>query len=341
MKRWPAVPRRRPRRIAAPSDDPRCLCGYPVRRWWQFCPDCSRPQRWRDITGQAGAECPSCRWAISPKFSFCPWCQFDLADEGTFSEEPLKAPKGFRMDARCDWRCGGGVQYPMPYCPWCSKEQLWNEDDKFEGNCPRCARGVDDWMDTCPWCGKDATGQDLIRKALHQVRALLKEAKIADWGFRVLLRPGVSGVDPKYPKVVELEQRYVVGARRRDEIPWQMLVGLMSHELGHSFLYHHWHWTRSPAFRKTFGEVAKAYRVVDDAWVDFQRRRVAIAPVNHVSGYATRHPQEECAETFRFYVTRRGRLRELFAEFGRKRKGVTVYEKFLVLHEYVRAVRGR
>ena len=72
-----------------------------------------------------------------------------------------------------------------------------------------------------------------------------------------------------------------------------------------------------------------------------RRRRVAIAPVNHVSGYATRHPQEDLAETFRFYVTRRGRLRELFAEFGRKRKGVTVYEKFLVLHEYVRAMRGR
>ena len=81
--------------------------------------------------------------------------------------------------------------------------------------------------------------------------------------------------------------------------------------------------------------------MVDDAWVDFQRRRVAIAPVNHVSGYATRHPQEDFAETFRFYVTRRGRLRELFQEFGQKRKGVIVYEKFLVLHEFVRTLRAR
>jgi hypothetical protein len=62
--------------------------------------------------------------------------------------------------------------------------------------------------------------------------------------------------------------------------------------------------------------------------------------VNHVSGYATRHPQEDFAETFRFYVTRRGRLRELFAEFGQKRKGVIVYEKFLALHEYLRTLRG-
>ena len=30
----------------------------------------------------AGAECPNCRWVISPKFSFCPWCAHDLEDEG-------------------------------------------------------------------------------------------------------------------------------------------------------------------------------------------------------------------------------------------------------------------
>ncbi len=331
---------RKVRRVPPPRDDPRCVCGHPLQRYWPYCPNCSRTQLWRDTGGLAGAECPRCRWAISPKFSFCPWCALDLADEGTFSEEPLKAPRGFRMDARCDWRCGGGVQYPMPYCPWCGKEQSWNEDDRFEGDCPHCARGVDDWMATCPWCGEDATGQGLIPKALRQVRRLLNVARISDWGYRVLLRPGVSGVDPRYPKVVEIEQRYVVGVRRRDEVPWPMLVGLISHELGHSFLYHHWHWTRSSAFRRTFGEVAKAYRVLDETWVDFQRRRVANRPVNHVSVYAARHPQEDFAETFRFYLTRRGRLRELFTEFGRKRKGVIVYEKFLVLHEYVRSLRG-
>lgn len=331
---------RRFRRIAPPTIDPRCVCGYPLRRWWDHCPDCGREQRWRDIGGQTGAECGRCRWAVSPKFSFCPWCALDLSDEGTFSEDPLKAPKGFRMDARCDWRCGGGVQYPMRHCPWCGKDQHWNEDHLFEGNCPHCARGVDDWMDTCPWCGEDATGQDLIPRALTKVRQLLKVSRVNDWGYRVLLRPGVSGVDPRYPKVVEIEQRYITGARRRDEIPWTMLVGLISHELGHSFLYHHWHWTRTEGFRRTFGEVAKAYRVRDEAWVDFQRRRVAIAPVNHVSGYATRHPQEDFAETFRFYVTRRGRLRELFSEFGQKRKGVAVYEKFLALNDYVRTIRN-
>ena len=195
-------------------------------------------------------------------------------------------------------------------------------------------------MDTCPWCGKDATGRDLIAPALQEVRRLLQISRIANWGYRVLLRPGVSGVDPSYPKIVELEERYVTGPKRRDEIPWTMLVGLITHELGHSFLFHNWAWTRTPRFRRAFGEVDKAYRAMDDTWVYFQRRQVAIAPTNHVSAYAAKHPQEDFAETFRFYVTRRRRLRELFAELGRKRKGVVVFEKFLLLHEHIRSLRG-
>ena len=193
---------------------------------------------------------------------------------------------------------------------------------------------------TCPWCGNDATGRDLIPRALTRVRRLLLVSRIRDWGYRVLLRPGISGVDPRYPKIVELEQRYVVGKRHRDEIPWTMLVGLITHELGHSFLYHHWEWTRARRFIRAFGEVDKAYRGMDNTWVYFQRRRVAIAPRDFVSAYAAKHPQEDFAETFRFYVTRRGRLRDLFREFGQKRKGVILYEKFLVLHDFVRALRG-
>jgi len=165
-------------------------------------------------------------------------------------------------------------------------------------------------------------------------------SRIRDWHYRVALRPGVSGVAPRAPKVIELDRRYVTGKRRRDEISWNMLTGLLLHELGHSFLYHHWAWTRSGRFRRTFGEVRKAYRVADEHWVDFERRRIATTLTDYVSAYAATHPQEDFAETFRFYVARRGRLRELFAEFGRKRKGVRLYEKFLVLHDFVRSLRG-
>src|SRR2546422_1609094 len=93
-------------------------------------------------------------------------------------------------------------------------------------------------------------------------------------------------------------------------------------------------------FRRAFGEVRKAYRVADSKWVDFERRGVTTTLPNFVTAYAATHPQEDFAETFRFYVARRGRLRELFAEFGRKRKGVPVFEKFLVLHDFIRSLRG-
>lgn len=286
-----------------------------------------------------GDSCHQCGWEISPRFLRCPWCRAMVYDEKTSAARPMRAPKGFRMDARCDWGCGGGVQYPMAFCPWCGRRQQW-EDAGLEGECPHCSRGVNDWMDHCPWCGGDATGRDLIPRALTTVARLLRTSGVPDWGYRILLRPGVSGVDGDYPKIVEIERKYVTGVRRRGEISWPMLVGLISHELGHSFLYHNWHWARSKAFRATFGEVSKAYRINDDAWVDFQRRRVARNPVDHVSGYAARHPEEDFAETFRYYVTRRGRLRELFAELAAKRKGVAVYEKFLALHDYLRWTRS-
>ena len=271
-------PRRR--RVRAWPRRARCVCGQWVQRYRGYCSDCGRAHRWGDLGGLTGAECYNCGWMVSDKFSWCPWCGVDIFEAGYSAEKPLKAPKGFRMDARCDWGCGGGVQYPMRHCPWCSRTQSWNEDRFFEGECPHCARGVDDLMNFCPWCGGDSTGRDLIPRALTRVRRLLLVSRIKDWDYRILLRPGVSGVDPKYPDMVEIEQRYVVGKRRRDEIPWTMLVGLITHELGHSFLYHHWEWTRSRQFRRSFGEVDKAYRGMDNTWVYFQRRRIAIAPSN-------------------------------------------------------------
>lgn len=330
--------RRRTRREPIPRPEVRCICGYELQRYWPYCPDCGRRQTWRDEGQVTGAECYRCGWVVSDRYSYCPWCGTDIYEEGYSAKEPLKAPKGFRFHARCDWGCGGGLQYPMPFCPWCGKEQSW-KDGRFEGSCPHCGRGVDDWMNWCPWCGQDATGQDLIPEALTRVRRLLAVSRIKPWGYRVLLRPGVSGVDPRWPKIVEIDQRYVVGKRTKDEIPWSTLVGLITHELGHSFLYHNWRWARSERFRRVFGEVHKAYRGVDDTWVDFQRRRISTVPVDHVTAYAATHPQEDFAETFRFYVTRRGRMRELLAELGQKRKGPVVYEKFLALHDYLRGRR--
>ncbi|MEX1050780.1 MAG: putative zinc-binding metallopeptidase [Gemmatimonadales bacterium] len=321
-----------------PHREYRCACGEKLQRFWPFCSECGRAQVWKDEEHVTGAECHSCGWMLSDLSSYCPWCGADVYEEGVSSEDPLKSPKGFTFGAKCDAGCGGGVMYPMPFCPWCGDEQSW--DDPQVGSCPHCDRGVDDWMKTCPWCGGDATGQSLIPKTLAKVRRLLAVSGIKHWGYRILLRPGVSGVDPRYPNIVEIERDYVIGQRSRDEIPWSMLVGLVCHELGHSFLFHHWRWTRKPEFLRTFGEADKAYRVTDDTWVDFQRRRISTTYPDHVSAYAATHPQEDFSETFRFYVTRRGRMREILAEIGQKRKAVNVYEKFLALHHYLRQLRG-
>ena len=334
---WSAV-RTFVKRREIPRPELRCpRCRAEIERFWYHCPNCNKALVWGDAQMQTGAECRYCRWIVSDTFSFCPWCGRDISDEGS-SPEPLKKPKGFKYERRCR-RCHGGLQYPMQWCPWCDKVQHWKYE-RFQNDCPHCDRGVDDWMETCPWCGEDATGRDLVRQALRRVRSLLIVSRVKDWDYRILLRPGVSGVSPAAPKVIEIDRRYVTRKRRRDEISWNTLTGLILHELGHSFLYHNWSWPRSGRFRRTFGEVRKAYRVADEHWVDFERRRVATTLVDYVSRYAATHPQEDFAETFRFYVTRRGRLRELFGEFGRKRKGVIVFEKFLVLHDYVRSLRG-
>ena len=328
----------RRRRHPTPRHELRCRCGQDLKRFWSFCPWCGREKTWRDDPPLTGAECGYCGWVVSDLFSFCPWCGSDIYEEGYSSEDPLLAPKGFRKTAMCDWGCGGGVQYPMPHCPWCGRDQEWH--DNHVGTCPHCSRGVEDWWHVCPWCGFDPSGQDLIAGPLVRVRQLLTAARIKDWGYRVLLRPGVSGVDPKHGALIEIDSTYVVNAQRRREIPWTMLVGLICHELGHSFLYYHWSWVRTREFARIFGEAGKAYRVRDDTWVNFKKKKVTRVRPGFVSTYAATHPLEDFAEVFRIYVTRKGKMRELLADLGQARKDGVLYEKFLLLHRFVRSLRG-
>ncbi|HTS87098.1 MAG TPA: zinc-ribbon domain-containing protein, partial [Gemmatimonadales bacterium] len=87
---------RRKRREPYPTPETRCVCGYPLQRYWPFCPSCGRAQVWGDVHQLTGAECHRCGWMVSDRSSFCPWCGADIYEEGVSSEEPLRAPKGFR-----------------------------------------------------------------------------------------------------------------------------------------------------------------------------------------------------------------------------------------------------
>src|SRR5205814_2143683 len=108
-------------------------------------------------------------------------------------------------------------------------------------------------------------------------------------------RPGLEPGAAQGTQGVQLPSTVPLGLRRRDEISWNMLTGLILHELGHSFLYHNWSFTRTGRFRRAFGEVRKVYRVADSKWVDFERRGVTTTLPDYVTAYAATHPQEDFA----------------------------------------------
>lgn len=321
---------------------PRCGCGEPVDPFWRYCPWCGLSQPFRRPAApgpptSAATACRICGWFTSPLHPYCPWCRHPQpVAEGLGL--PLAAAPGFRIDAPCDWACGGGVQYPMPHCPWCGERQDWGAG-RFEGVCAHCSNGVDDWMPWCPWCGKDAAGNDLLRPALERVEQLLAISGVPAWDYRVLLRPGVSGVDPAFPRIVEIN-RGLVGRRPPDPVRWEMLAGLILHELGHSFLYHHPAWTHSEVFRVAFGDVDAPYLVPDTVEVEFGDARFPIIPTGFASHYGVYHPQEDFAETFRYYVLRGGRMGELREEAARTRKLPVVSARFSALDTFLGLLRA-
>ena len=82
----------RRRRGHAPASVHHCVCGHELKRYWSYCPNCGRAQQWKDEDKVTGAECFRCGWVVSDRFSYCPWCDADIYEEGYSSETPLKAP---------------------------------------------------------------------------------------------------------------------------------------------------------------------------------------------------------------------------------------------------------
>src|SRR3989454_11464319 len=167
-------------RREVPTPELRCpTCGAELERFWSHCSNCGRGLEGRDTQKATGAECYYCGWIFSDAFSFCPWCGRDITDEAS-SPEPLKAPKGFKYERRCRWGCGGGVMYPMPYCPWGGRPQKWR-DDRYANIWPPRSKGVGGREDVFPSCGGDGPGGDLIPQGARPGRPMPGVSRATGW----------------------------------------------------------------------------------------------------------------------------------------------------------------
>ena len=80
------------------------------------------------------------------------------------------------------------------------------------------------------------------------------------------------------------------------------------------------------------GRLVRAKETGAERW-ELRRLRGEIADLD-------RAVLEDFAEVFRLYVTWRGRMKDLLADLGRRRKDPIVYEKFLLLNRFIRSLRG-
>ncbi|MBA3459044.1 MAG: putative zinc-binding metallopeptidase [Deltaproteobacteria bacterium] len=146
-------------------------------------------------------------------------------------------------------------------------------------------------------------------------------AEVAAFG----IRPNVqfvwsiegSGVEEDVPHVIHLHRTMLLA----DRIPRRVvemserysaltLRATIRHEVGHSLLFSSPRVTRTPRFRRLFGDVRVAYRV--GTVVDEVGRRIRRGGLENpryrrvVSLYAASHPHEQFAEAVRIALATRG-----------------------------------
>ena len=283
-----------------------------MQRYRDFCSACGRAQRWNDL-GESPAPTATSVGGRSP--TTLPTAP-GVAPTSTRRGFPARSRS--RRPADSGWTPAAtgaaAVECSIPCDTVLVQPPPELERGPFlRGESPHCSRGVDDRMNACPWCGGDPTGRDLIPRALTRVRRLLLVSRIKDWGYRVLLRPGSREWTPCILRSSRSSSAmwWAGGGETRSPGPCWWGCSPTSWDTASSIIT-----GSGPAPGSSGGRLGRWTRRTG-GWtilVYFQRRRIAIAPTNFVSAYAAKHPQEDFAETFRFYVTRRGRLRDLFGE---------------------------
>jgi len=124
-----------PRKRETPTPELRCpTCAAEVQRFWANCSNCGRRLEVARTLPGDGRGVLLLRLGGVGQLLVLSVCGRDIADRDS-SPEPLKAPKGFKYHRRCQWGCGGGVMYPMRFCPWCGRPQKWRYQE-FQKHLP-------------------------------------------------------------------------------------------------------------------------------------------------------------------------------------------------------------
>ena len=127
-----------------------------------------------------------------------------------------------------------------------------------------------------------------------------------------------SGVEEDVPGVIHLHRQMLVAERAPRSIVELSerycaltLRATVRHELGHALLFARPRAARTPAFRRLYGDVRRAYRVgtvVDEVGRRIRRHGGLANPRYRrvVSLYAAAHPHEQFAEAVRIALATRG-----------------------------------
>jgi hypothetical protein len=127
-----------------------------------------------------------------------------------------------------------------------------------------------------------------------------------------------SGVEEEVPDVIHIHRRMLCAERApravvelSERYAALTLRATIRHELGHALLFCRPRASRTPAFRRLFGDVRRAYRVgaVADEITRRIRRHGGLANPRYrrvVSLYAAAHPHEQFAEAVRIALATGG-----------------------------------
>jgi len=180
--------------------------------------------------------------------------------------------------------------------------------------------------DICPWAARrhgPATGGGGQIDA-RRARRLLVVSRLRTWNYRVLLRAGRLGVTHAHPRSVKSRAALLeASAARRERDLVNMLHRLAAARAGTHRSCSITGWTRTPgACRRAFGRSAQSvHRVADSRGRLRGRRGVATTWPTTSRRTPARTPGGFAETSFALRVAAR-KLRELFSEFGRNRKGV-------------------